>query len=1598
MTTSGSEKIVKTMLEQLIRDKVFANGSVLGRIECIVFKIIHLATLQTTTQFITATIAFVSESCGGVVTATLMALFNQWDASNASEQAGDWARQGFGALLDNYRSLKHSELLRRFRTVAAMLIAGELLKDNPFVRDKVVAPLADGAKTVAWDAWDFGEEILNLVRHVWDVTSECIVTQSWGPLMGSNKEVNLIESERAFLRANLEWYLLGSLSRITDGPNVVHPASFIARVESYLTRVTTYHKRCSMPAERVVLARYLAEAHDMQARVKEHITVSSTRVEPICFKLDGTTGVGKSAIMNTLVRDTLRIAGAPFSDEHIAVVDSGSKYMDTVTNKTQGLLMDDVANTLPRFSTVDELIHVIRVKNTIKTPVNKAAVDQKGSTFLDVKVMVISTNAPMLAADVTSCEPSAILRRFAYHIQVDVAPQHAKDNGRGTLRMLDPSTLEQGIYTYAQRFTVREWIPSERRNDGKDTGNFRVVVAGLNYSQLMEFLAPHIRAHFQRQTTYMDEMKTSQFDQLCAHGFTTARMCHMCRTPREEAGDQPLWGLFQQRPQPSPPPQPEQQPNVFHAFSWWQKIADPLGGTAAGFAKFMLGRANLEQAFINRPRLFLAGMFGLFPAFGTSVTMLITAMCGFTLSPWWTPMIFSWWAYGVAGSIVAWVKARVSGKSLAEIQGIVLKHAMGFVGVSFAVLLGGLTLFLAAKGLKSVHSESGDQPKTGSYSIDDTADFRYHKRKGWRCKAEGFERPCNCRDCVDGVQDVDGVPPEVRYQEEGGCASVQALPDPKFRPDVWERRDLATFGHTDGPVATMTADQIIRRIERQHFVVTINYASGNIRRSNALFVATNLALLPAHNFLNPDGSFSEIVSVDFRRVPAEFGPVFSCKVGKSVLSKLPGDLMLFQTNVGGTMVDLSCHFPAYDVGVSKRFPALEMRRELETCVPIHQRYYAVTKVVTSSQYGWSYDGLEYTRDSDTFVGLCGALIISDERHPVILGVHTMGGGPNGVACRVTGGALGAARAALLATSTVRAPSVEQSTTEVHVTPGYERMGVVGELNSRSTFREAPIGAPLIPYGTLINQPQVRAKSRLHTSPISELVEEICGNVRIHGPPKNIGKATVEATKMKEFTGMSQLDPDILGVAATDLASELHAVILSANLQPYLKPLTELEACSGIVGSSTLRRVNLKTAAGWPMTGSKHKLVQPHPTELQPEAIVLTDEMRAEVEAAEVVLRKLERKNFVFKGSHKDEATKLTKEKVRIFEGAPFILTFLIRKYFLPIMRVYMLAQFQLGCAVGLDATGVEWHQMYEYLSAYNKDVALEGDWVHYDTSLVYQETMSAFTIWIEAAIAHGSYSEDDIRIMWVLAEEVCRHYAMLKSDIGMVDGWNPSGNGLTTFLNNVCNALRGRASFYGLAPPNVSPTTPHVLEGESISGIVFSTNARSRFAPLQPGLHGRYVDYVREMYYGDDFLIVAKPEILGWFNQETICAWFAAQGKGMTAADKGPFLSPTTKWRDASFLKRGFRFDPELRHVVAPLSLDSIYKSLHVWPKQLAWSPQVHCAVLIGGALRELVLHGREVYEKHVPALLDVAEQFGSRTLIDIDADYESARDAWLER
>jgi len=311
--------------------------------------------------------------------------------------------------------------------------------------------------------------------------------------------------------------------------------------------------------------------------------------------------------------------------------------------------------------------------------------------------------------------------------------------------------------------------------------------------------------------------------------------------------------------------------------------------------------------------------------------------------------------------------------------------------------------------------------------------------------------------------------------------------------------------------------------------------------------------------------------------------------------------------------------------------------------------------------------------------------------------------------------------------------------------------------------------------------------------------------------------------------------------------------------------------------------------------------------------------------------------------------------------------------------------------------------MYSFFTEFNPTEAIIGDWRHFDTSQAYQEMMAVFCIWIAVMEKYGSYTQAQLNVMWVIAEEVCRHYALFRGDVVQMEGTNPSGGAGTVYINNPVGGLRFAAAFYGMVREQgtVSCGAPVVHEPGALTngGLRVVVNGRADMEPLLPNLDGRFSDYVRSMLYGDDFVHAPKPIIVPWYNQKTLYAYFAKEGMYLTDANKQPFESATTPWDEVTFLKRGFRLDADTGHVMAPLEMGSIYKSLHVWPKKLVWAPEVHAAQIFCGSIRELFQHGREVYEQRVPGLLRAAQRFGSLPYMAKQVtSYDEMRAEWMAR
>lgn len=1635
--------------------------------EMLLTHLAHASTLRTKAQFCTWFMTFVSQAYKGEACAAALRLITELadmedvtETGKAEVQAGEdrdiaaecrafmvqypqglirldagtdmdvqasWEgfRQHYSFGVDSFKALRYSPFYRHLRKIIAACLAGsflseKLFSEHPWFHKRLFEGVDHKGNL---DPMDLFDEVLDLSKLVFDAATLCAQTGSLKPLLGRGKEAYDLDTEHAWLAAHQEYYEIGSLEAVTEtAKQVVTDEMYVVRVERHLQNVKRYHSG-SRDAERLVMQRRLTDVMKWNAAIQLRLTRASLRIEPFSIFLFGPTAQGKTATGMSMVKLLLQANGFPFTQDVVAQVDSASKYMDTVQNSTMGVIMDDVANTKPTFQTYDALAQFIQLNNTSVVPVSKAGVDEKGKVTHNSKVVLVSSNVKDLNAKETSQEPSAILRRFKIALRVTIAPEFARQYDPSTvdihpkmrsLNMIDPSKLTEGIYSDHQRFEVLEWVPKERTQvQTLDEGDwFTVKVDGrllrdLRMDETMRYMCARAKSHFTNQRRMVDAFKADELLPICKHGGVTAPFCSLCKAEALElqAGDGITEFFFPSSStldefsvrEPGQTPSEESvsvstvdsaplldTPLTFRerlrvrreaaqqtARALWERatVAEevPAAPPVVGWLKaWSHGVLDIERLAFTHFDAVMLGVLSVAPVAAVLCSSFLSLLgAGWFMTSSTFLFTFGYTGITLSRNVRGWVSARVAGATLQELRKRALDMARASFGV-LATIIGVLSLIQGLRKLAAVVTAPA--------------------------KSQEHRATAQAKDSDVLAMDL-----------QGGQLQRPAPPDPVPKTNMWERRDVEVFHHTDGPTRNMTADQIYAKLGAQIYVMTITYKSGNIIASNCFIPATNYLLAPAHNFLTPDGQWAEIAAISVQRTTESRGPVFRVKTAPSQMHRLPGDCMLVQINAGGTMPDVLDLIA--DEAPQVGFSGVELYRNTLTCGIEQQGYLVTPEPITCVTYGMRYWGLSYIRAQPTFKGLCGALVLTAARYPKVTGFHTMGvtGGNRGVSCCFTRGDIVDGIAALRQKALLCCPVVVQNDTTPFTPTGMEEAGVMAPLSKNSVVREMEPGTELKAMGTLLNHRQVRPSSDLVVSPLSAIVEEECGEARAHEAPRNIGKATVEVAKLREMAGRATINPQDMELAKRDMYEELCALVVSLNFAAYFVVHTIAEACSGLAGSSTMRSINRGTAAGWPFLGNKHPFLVDEPRPGLPDAFTLTPETEADLMRVMERMENLERVNLMFKGSHKSEPVKIGKEKTRVFEGSPLLLTILFRMFFMPIIRLYLLARAFTGSAVGIDATSSEWDNMFSFFTEFNPTEAIIGDWRHFDTSQAYQEMMAVFCIWIAVMEKYGNYTQAQLNVMWVIAEEVCRHYALFRGDVVQTEGTNPSGGAGTVYINNPVGGLRFAAAFYGMVREQgtVSCGTPVVHEPGSLTngGLRVVVNGRAGMKPLLPNLDGRFLDYVRSMLYGDDFVHAPKPIIVPWYNQKTLYTYFAKEGMYLTDANKQPFESATTPWDEVTFLKRGFRRDADTGHVMAPLEMGSIYKSLHVWPKKLTWAPEVHAAQIFCGSIRELFQHGREVYEQRVPGLLRAAQRFGSLPYMATQVtSYDEMRAEWMAR
>lgn len=600
----------------------------------------------------------------------------------------------------------------------------------------------------------------------------------------------------------------------------------------------------------------------------------------------------------------------------------------------------------------------------------------------------------------------------------------------------------------------------------------------------------------------------------------------------------------------------------------------------------------------------------------------------------------------------------------------------------------------------------------------------------------------------------------------------------------------------------------------------------------------------------------------------------------------------------------------------------------------------------------SFPGGEYNSPL-SIVGSCMGLIISETSEPHILGFHiggieTQG---HGVCQTITLGKLNAALERL-----AKQPGIHIPAQPTDLPEQYGRVII-------ETERIYPhCKAANLESGDFID---VLGSTRLRTQQRSEVVrselsphiEEICGVENQWGAPKfDPNWKAFNATLVHMVDAPSMFKPSDVEKARADWIKPLLHLVEKTPIAP----LTFSEAIIGVEGKKFLDPLPMSTGMGFPLYKKKRPFFQDVIVDHKLVDRIPEPSVQQEFDRMISCWQKGERAYPVCAATLKDEPTKLTSDKVRVFQAAPVALSIAIRKYFLPISRFICQNSLISECAVGLNSFSTDWEQMMSHAYKYDDKEVLGWDYSKYDVRMSAQVTLAAWTCLIELAETAG-YPKDDLHIMKMMIFDIIHPLVDYNGVLLMAFNMNTSGNNMTVIINSIVGSIYLRLGLFHALPE--------------------VTNSRDVCAALT---------------YGDDFTGSIKPVYRKRFNFMVYQHFLALHGVKITLPDKSTDSVEFLKIEDVDFLKRKSKFIPEIGHKIGCLDEMSIFKSLHCNVKSRSVTHVQQMTSCIETALHEWFGHGREVYELRRSQLKEVCSSSRANLPLSVlDIDFDKRVEMW---
>lgn len=1469
-------------------------------------------------------------------------------------------------LRDNWVAARDSHLFAHFSKLLGLIVTLNLCTASDLTFNiKEYRIWEPDMKIVHGSATDIFDAALCTVAYFVEHVSLCWKHKSLRPFLINNKEAAELDEE--YCRIISWWDLVknGNLMRIAK----ISDQEFDRRLESLTTKIGNMMGGLKSFDKKLMHDKYM---HLLKIK-NDFVTKkmgSGVRRAPYCIELFGLSSQGKTTFGEQIIQALLTSADLPTGKEYQASYNAGDKFMSNWSTDKLVLLIDDMANEKSNFVERPPTRVIIDVANNTPFYANMADLDSKARTFVEALILLVTTNVKDMDARNYSNAPYTVQRRMHVVITVRAKPEFQyMENGQP--QGIDPKKVAafnaanpDATFDDIWLLTLEKAVCPAKLSSA--AGYTPIIHEGkplvdVPFRTAVQFLIKDFELHRSAQDNIIYRMEQRNKDIRCcgvdgcnqiagwcdAHPNQNVAATVLAKEANEVEEEDTRDGLTKAS---------------VNFLQWVCKMLTPKVEEKKEKLDKQFGEeiVNSIQKSGNIVSSRLAkDLFG----FGASVEgvaslALLTSARAFARHWDWMSVVPT-----------PWLDTPIFEKSLMAINYRSLRRSyilrtVGLWGSNalcmyrfrhlprypycFLGALVGTSCLLLQKRMVEIVKNVYRKELVSRNTISPTLQQFRDQHVNDICKA------CAVVGALYAIS---------RIYKAWKCAAPQGSLEPKTFEDVAKRdaeRDIWTSVvpralPTNPSAANTTSEQLMGLVEK-NLVYGSVYVGDKTLRVNGLFLKSNVVVVPHHYFE------AEVLDVTFRKCnPLASGGKFHTRLSLAQSVRLPNsDLRICYSDTGGSFKDLTRFLPVDEPG------QIEFALKWRNMEGDITNASGMATCQNTSNGVCTFKGLYYNSLTiDTFQGMCGATLIS-KRRAILLGVHLGGqsGTPRGCA------------GLLPYLEVMKAVDELKKVEGVLVTGSAEKFEaqVLGvniitgkELHPKSPLNYMPKNSQVEFYGNCPGQSVFR--SNVKVTPISEHVTDVMDFPNVFRPP------VVEPQWFGWQECLQNLavpalpyDPKLLMMAVKDYKEDMLPIFRS-HLWKDARPLTDHENLCGIPGKKFVDSIKLNTSVGYPLGGAKRRFVtELPPTEDAPNNRVFDDTITNEIERCLELYKKGERAYVIARACKKDEV--LSKEKCRVFYGNGIALTFLVRRYFLPILRVMQFNPKTAECAVGINSHGPEWQELHEHIFTFGEDRLIGGDYGKYDQKLPAQLILASLRIMIDFA-RECNYSEEDTCVMEAMAGDIVYAIIAYNGDlIGLTEGTHISGNSLTVIINGISGSLNLRCYFYKFNP-------------------AVSFEERKKFR-----------DHVKLITYGDDNIGSVSKEINN-FTIKGASKFLKGYGQTYTMPDKESKLLDFLPPDQFEFLKRKSVYHEALGVHLGALVDKSCFKMLHCFirEKSAPLSEGHACALNIDTALREWFNHGPEVYETRRVQLTEVAKRAGIDYMCaELNVTYEARVVEWKNK